>query len=135
MGRFRTFLKHHHMLAFLLVMTALFLKAAIPNGFMVESGSKTISVLMCHDASGATGAREIVVPLKNTSNGDLNKAAKGECPYASFSMASLSGADPALLLQELAFIIALGFLPLQLTLSKRAAFLRPPLRGPPAANL
>ncbi|MFT4054548.1 MAG: hypothetical protein QM681_08575 [Novosphingobium sp.] len=131
MDALRTFFRRNRTLAFMLVALSLVLKAAVPTGFMIEAGSHTITVLVCHDASGDTGERRIVLPSRNDRSDRDGQTAKGECPYAALSMASLGGTDPALLLLALAFILSLGFLPIRFAHPGQSAHLRPPLRGPP----
>ena len=70
--------------------------------------------------------------MKEGSSDSGGKQGKAECPFASLSMASMTGADPALLSLALAFILALGFASTPNHLPKRVYHLRPPLRGPPA---
>lgn len=134
MDGLRTFLRQHRALAFVLVALALVLKAAIPTGYMMESTSRTIALAICHDASGQNGPKEIVVTLGTADrNAVPGKPAKGECPYGALSMASLGGADAVLLALALAFIVALGFVPAGNVAFARPGYIRPPLRGPPAA--
>ncbi|MEJ2457309.1 MAG: hypothetical protein P8Y58_03845 [Novosphingobium sp.] len=133
MESLRAFFLRHRGLACVLVVAALFLKAAVPTGFMIGAdSSRTITITICHDASGDRPAQQIAIPMKKGEGEAPGKPAKGECPYAALSMASLSGADVALLALALAFIIALGFAPVRFTLPPRPSFLLPPLRGPPA---
>jgi hypothetical protein len=131
MGGFRIFFRQHRAIAFMIVMLALALKAAVPPGVMVEAGFRTITVQMCHDASGNTGPRQIVVPHRLGHEPPADKIAKETCPYAGLSMSALGGADPVLLALALAFILALAHRPVAVRPPRAAAYLRPPLRGPP----
>lgn len=129
----RAFFLEHRRLAALLVAAALLLKVVVPTGFMIGAdASRTITVMICHDASGDGPAKQISVPLKKGEGEAPGKPGKGECPYAALSMASLSGADPVLLALALAFIVTLGFASVCFALPQRPAFILPPLRGPPA---
>lgn len=114
-------------------MAALLLKIVVPTGFMIGGdAAHSITVTICHDASGDGPAQQISIPVKKGESETPGKPAKGECPYAALSMVSLSGADTVLLALALAFIIALGFAPVHFTLPERPSFILPPLRGPPA---
>lgn len=132
MGRLRNFFRQHSGLAFGLIALALCLKIVVPSGFMISQETRTFTVLICHDASGTGQDLKVTVPIKSSGSETPGKPAKGECPYGALSMASLGGADPVLLALALAFILALGFAPVRLTLAKRFAYAQPPLRGPPA---
>lgn len=131
MEAIRTFFRRHRALAGLLVVAALCLKAAVPTGFMIGAEARTITVQICRDVSGGAISQQMTIPVNQDADAH-GKPAKGECPYASLSMASLSGADPVLLALALAFIIALGFAATQIVPPRREYHLRPPLRGPPA---
>lgn len=128
----RTFFRHRRALAALLVAATLCLKAAVPTGFMIGGDARTITVQICRDASGGALPQQMTIPVKQDTGDAHGKPAKGECPYAALSMASLSGADPVLLALALAFIVALGFAAICLAPPRREYHLRPPLRGPPA---
>jgi hypothetical protein len=122
----------HRALAILVVMAALCMKVALPTGFMIGQNSKVLTVQICDEAFGNHAVKQLVIPMKDGGIDSDQKQGKAECPFASLSMASMSGADPALLALALAFILALGFAPARVTLPKRVFHLRPPLRGPPA---
>lgn len=128
----RAFFMRHRALAVLLVMAALCLKIVVPTGFMIGQNSKVLTIQLCHDGLGEVITKQLVIPMKDGGSDSSGKQGKGECPFASLSMASMTGADPALLALALAFILALGFAPARITLPKRVFHLRPPLRGPPA---
>ncbi|MDE8650140.1 hypothetical protein [Novosphingobium album (ex Liu et al. 2023)] len=129
MEAFRAFLLRHRVAAILLAMAALCLKAVVPANYMVSQTSRTITVALCQDASGGVGYHQLVIPIDTKSD---HPAAKGECPFTALSMASLGGADPVLLALALGFILLLGFAPVRAWPARRRAYLRPPLRGPPA---
>lgn len=128
----RAFLLRHRSLAFLLVMAALCVKALVPGGYMIGQDSRVLTVQVCHDGIGKTITRQLVIPMKGDPVDSAGKQGKGDCAFSSLSMASLDGADPALLAIALAFLIALGFAPVQSLRARRIFHLRPPLRGPPA---
>jgi hypothetical protein len=132
MDRLRTFFRRHSVLAFGLIALALCLKIVVPSGYMVSGDSRTFTVQVCHDASGAGQDLQITVPVKSSGSDAPGKPAKGECPYGALSMATLVGADAFVLALALAFIVALGLAPIRFALAERPSYLRPPLRGPPA---
>lgn len=128
----RTFFLRHRLLALMVVLAALCMKAFIPTGYMIGQKSKVLTVQICHDGIGETITKQIVIPMNGEHGNSGGKQAKGDCAFSSLSMASMAGASPALLAVALAFIIAIGFAPMRFPASKRIFHLRPPLRGPPA---
>lgn len=132
MNRLRAFFMRRRALALLVVMAALCMKIVVPTGFMIGQNSKVLTVQLCTDGLGHAVTAKIVIPMKGDRGDSSGKQGKAECPFASLSMASMSGTDPALLALALAFILALGFAPTQTSHPKRVSYLRPPLRGPPA---
>lgn len=133
MNRFRALLLRYRIMAFAVIALALAMKALVPTGYMIGSDSRVLSIRICDDAqlTSAVHAKDIAIPMKGEHSG---KHAKGEgaCPYSALSFASLGGADPIQLALALLFILATGFAPIVLPALRRAAHLRPPLRGPPA---
>jgi hypothetical protein len=128
----RTFLLRHRAVAILVVMAALCMKIVVPTGFMIGQNSKVLTIQLCHDGLGEAVVKQLVIPMKGDSSDSNGKQGKGECPFASLSMASMTGADPALLAIALAFILTLGFAPVRPARLERVFHIRPPLRGPPA---
>lgn len=120
------------LLAFLVIMAALCMKVVVPNGFMIGQNPKVLTVQICDEITGNQSVKHLVIPMKDGGSESSHKQGKGECPFASLSMASMTGADPALLALALVYILALGFAPARIPLPKRVSYLRPPLRGPPA---
>ena len=133
MTALRTLLLRHRALAILLVAAALCLKALVPAGYMLEARHKVLTVTVCMDSQGHSVTRDIVVPMKGSPAGDAARHADAgkACGWSSLAMDALGGADAPLLAAALAFILALGFAPLATPRPRRAAWLRPPLRGPP----
>jgi hypothetical protein len=128
----RAFFMRHRALAILVVMAALCMKVVVPTGFMIGQNSKVLTVQLCTDGLGHAVTAKIAIPMKGEPSDSTGKQGKGDCPFSSLSMASMAGADAALLALALAFILALGFTPALTSLLKRVSYLRPPLRGPPA---
>lgn len=128
----RTFLLQRRFLAVMAVIAALCMKIVVPTGFMIGQDSRVLTVQLCTDGLGHAVTAKIAIPMKGEPSDSSGKQGKAECPFASLSMASMAGADPALLALALAFILALGFAPTHVSKPKRVSHLRPPLRGPPA---
>jgi len=132
MDSLRAFFLRHRSLAMLLVAAALCMKTLVPAGYMIGQEGKALTVQICNDAVSDHAIKQIAIPMKDGSGGSGLKQNNAECPYSAMSMAALTGADPALLVLALAFIIALGFAPSPVPAARRALYLRPPLRGPPS---
>lgn len=129
----RAFLFAHRRLAAILLMAALFMKAAVPAGFMPRLGARVISIEICADSSGGRLSRALVIPQREAPSPGHQEMAKGICPFAGLTHAGLAGADPILLAAALCFIMLVGLVRPAALPIRRRAHLRPPLRGPPAA--
>ena len=132
MSLLRALLMRHRVLAMLMVLVALCMKIVVPTGYMIGQNSRVLTVQICADSLGHSTTAKIAIPMNGDPSDSSGKQGKAECPFASLSMASMTGADPALLALALAFILALGFAPVRASHAKRVFYLRPPLRGPPA---
>lgn len=134
MGALRIFFGTHRRLAWLLVAMALAMKVVVPAGYMIGVQDKVLTVEICSEASGQHLTKQITIPHdgKGTDTPAQQGKADGTCAFLSLSMAAWGGADFALLALALAFILLLGFVPVAPALRERPAYLRPPLRGPPA---
>lgn len=133
MTSLRAFCVHHTRLALLLVVMAMAMKALIPDGFMPDFGSRTISIQICADALGQTRTKQIIIGQKGEEPVKASHG-KGEgiCAFSALGHHGLGGADPILLAAALLFLIVLGFAPVIPAAPRRITFLLPPLRGPPA---
>jgi hypothetical protein len=132
MGAYRVFLREHRWLALWLIAAALAVKALVPAGYMLaDTGGKTLTVAIC-DGSGPV-AMTIALPM-DPDHAKAPDGAKqdGGCAFSALAHATMGGADPALLIAAIAFLLALGFAPAAPPRVRRLAFARPPLRGPPA---
>ncbi len=132
MTSLRAFLLSHRAIAMLVIAAALCLKLVVPTGYMIGTDTRVLTIQICNDGTGHTLTTKLVVPLKQSPADQSGKSGKAECPYSSLGHASLAGADPVQLALALAFIIALGFAAVAAPPLKRAQYLLPPLRGPPA---
>ncbi|WP_179506838.1 MULTISPECIES: hypothetical protein [unclassified Sphingomonas] len=139
MSGLRTFLLRYRAMAFAVMALALAMKAIVPAGYMIGAESKVLTIRICDETQlsaavqNALSARDIVIPMKGEPAGKHSKG-EGMCPYGALSFAGLAGADPIQLALALLFILAAGFAALALPAPRRAAHLRPPLRGPPALS-
>lgn len=129
----RALIRDHRTLALLALAMALCVKLLVPSGYMIGGSSKILTVQICNDGLGLIETRQITIPLDAGSHQTEHGKTDSGCGYSTLSMASLAGADAPLLAVLLAFIIALGFLVRAPARLVRASYLRPPLRGPPAA--
>ena len=134
MNLVRTFILRQRALTILLVLATLCMKVWVPAGFMIGQDSKVLTVQLCNDGLDHNLTKQIAIPMNGEpgDSGGKHEKADGACPFSALSMASLSGADQALLAVALAFILALAFAPTRTAVPKRVFHLRPPLRGPPA---
>lgn len=137
MTALRAFFLHHRRMAALLIALTLAMKALVPAGFMLGSdtpnGSSTVlTVQICADALGQQITQKIVLPSSHS--GEDKAKSDSPCHFTALGHAMLGGTDPLLLAVALAFILALGFAPILPPAPRRIAFLRPPLRGPPALS-
>lgn len=135
MHMLRALIQDHRRLALLLIACALLVKALVPQGYMIGPSTKTLTIQICTDGSGAMISKQIEIPMEKGSHGSDQSHGKtdGTCSFSSLAMAGISGADAELLAVALAFILLLGFAPATATLANHTHYLRPPLRGPPAA--
>ena len=135
MTALRCLVLRYRLLAMALMAAALCLRMIMPAGFMVTPEAKVLTVRICIDSLDHDGIAQIAVPMKGTAGktGSAgNTVGKGECAFSSLSMASVAGADIALLALALAYILLLGFASIPAPHPRRTSRLRPPLRGPPA---
>lgn len=135
MSALRQILMSRHWPALWLVGLALALKMIVPGGYMFGQQGTVLTVTICGDASATNLVRQIVVPHRVAPEDVQAKHVKSAaCPYSVLDMAGAGGADPFLLAQSLAFIIAAGFSAAVAPEPEASAYLRPPLRGPPLVS-
>lgn len=132
MDAFRHVLLVRRRITFAVIALAISMKALVPAGYMIDTRDHVLTITICADAtSGHIISKQIVIPGKPV-QGQSGQAKNSEvCAFSGLAMAGVSGADPALLAQALAFILLLGFAavaPLRITSARR---IRPPLRAPP----
>lgn len=128
----RAFVCRHRALAIGLAALALAMKALVPAGFMTVAAGSTISVVIC-DGHGDGRIASIALPGSPGDESGAAKAAK-TCPFSVLSADSLGGTDIVLVAALLLFILASGSLPLAISPLRRADYLMPPGRAPPARH-
>lgn len=129
MKHLRAFMQQRWTLALWLVAAALFVRAVVPTGYMVDANATSFSFTICSDANGDMVTHDVTIP--DDGKGDMAKA-DSPCAFSGLAQAALGGADAPLLAAAIAFILALGFVAVVLPRIVSAHYLRPPPQGPPA---
>lgn len=137
MQRMRAWIRSNRHLVVVLFLLTLCVKAAVPAGYMVSaSPDRVVTVSICADATGGLQHMQMVLPGKDRGEGQSGMAKMdGQCAFSSLTYSALGGVDAFLLALAIAFILALGFRTTAPLRVAQSAYLRPPLRGPPACNL
>ncbi|WP_141521642.1 DUF2946 family protein [Novosphingobium sp. PC22D] len=131
----RALIREHRRLALALLLLVFCIKALVPSGFMVSaSGDTVLTVTICADATNGPKQIKQIIPGKhNRDGGHPDGAKKGEhCAFSGLAKVAVGGADAILLALAFAFILVLGLGPVRRLPFRQIAYLRPPLRGPPA---
>lgn len=130
----RTLIHTNHRLALVLVVLAFCIKAVIPAGFMVSASSDmTLTVTICSDASNGLKQMQLAIPGKQQGGDHADGTKKGgHCAFSGLGKVAIGSADAFLLALAFAFILVLGLAPAKRLPFRESAYLRPPLRGPPA---
>ncbi len=121
--------------AVLLCAATLMLKLLVPTGYMIDSHHGRMTIAMCSGTGPATIAMEMPgMHGGMTDHGKSKDHGKAEmpCAFSGLSAAMTDAIDPIQLTALIAFVLALGLVATILPAPSRPAFLRPPLRGPPA---
>lgn len=141
-------LLRHRLLAMLLVAAALVMKVLIPTGYMASVSAGSIVIIMCPGSGPQTMASAMpgmdhAMPgmdhaMPGMDHGDGKKGDHGKvempCAFSALSAASLAATDPLILALAIAFIMVAVFRAVVSSAFATPAFLRPPLRGPPATS-
>jgi len=132
-------------LAALICAGVLLLKLLVPTGYMVVSESGSLAIVVC--SGTAPRAAPMAMPGMHGDMVDHGRMDRGQmdhgksedhgkaempCAFAGLSAAALGAIDPILLATLIAFVLAVGLGASALPPPARRAYLRPPLRGPPA---
>jgi hypothetical protein len=131
-----------------LMAAVLALKLLVPTGYMIAAEAGQVDIVLCpgtmpapppagHHAMpammGAMG-QHAATAHDHSEHRDHREhpATQMPCAFAGLSAAVLSAADPVLIVALLAFVMASALGPILLPAPFPSAYLRPPLRGPPA---
>lgn len=132
MTSFRAFFRRHAVFAMLIVIMAIGLRALMPAGYMTSASKTGMTIELCSGIVGQT--MEIALPDTHRS-GDSDHGhnrADSPCAFSGLGGGALSATDPFLLVIAIAFIMAVVSRRVAAVVAAPPAFLRPPLRGPPA---
>lgn len=131
----RALIREHRHLALAFLVLAFCIKAVIPAGFMVSPSNDTVlTVTICSDGTNGLKQMQLVIPGKGQGNSHSDGAKKGEhCAFSGLAKVAVGGANAILLAIAFAYILVLGFAPTRRLPLRQTSYLRPPLRGPPAA--
>ncbi|WP_299322309.1 DUF2946 family protein [Parasphingopyxis sp.] len=133
MNCLRALIRDHRRLALALLVLAFGMKAVIPAGFMVSASADTVlTVTICSDGSSGLETMQLVIPGKDSSHTDGSNTGE-HCAFSGLAKAATGGADAILLGLAIAFILVLALAPVRCPPIRQVFYLRPPLRGPPAA--
>jgi hypothetical protein len=129
----RAFFRKHAAPAMLIVVAAIGLHALMPAGYMTSASAGGMTIELC----GGVAGQSILVALPGAHHSDDGDHGKGRadspCAFSGLSGGSLSAADPFILAIAIIFIMAMVFRRVSAVVAAAPAFLRPPLRAPPAS--
>lgn len=118
------------MAALWLAALTLFMKVAVPAGFMPVFAHGSVRMELC---SGYGPERMADMPTPGAGHGKSHGPDQlSPCGFAGHAPPAMAGADPILLATALSFVFAAVFIRRERPRARRVAFLRPHLRGPPA---
>lgn len=117
-----------------IIALALFVRALIPNGYMIAPSSLKLTVQICAGETSGQTNREIEVPLSKNEQSDKSghPEKSAPCGFSVLSMASIADDHSPLKILALADILATIVESGAPILRHQTLYLRPPLRGPPS---
>ena len=131
MTALRRLLRQHRALSAGLLALALLMKLLVPAGFMPVVAGGGIAIELC----GGTAPAAMTMAMPGMAHHRDKSGHQGRdvpCAFAGLAAPSLPAVDPLLLALAIAFVMAAG-LPVAVPVpAATRAYLRPPLRGPPA---
>ena len=119
-------------LAVLLCAATLMLKLLVPTGYMIDSNHGRMTITICSGTGPATIATEMHGGMADHGKSKDHGKAEMPCAFSGLSAAMTGAIDPIQFIALIAFVLALGLVATILPAPSRPAYLRPPLRGPPA---
>jgi hypothetical protein len=126
----RRLLARRH-LALLICAAALLLKLLVPGGYMVTADGGRAGLAVCPGLAPPAAVTAMPAMRHDLPASDHGKPEQ-PCAFAALAAQMLGATDPMLLGAAIAVIIAAALVRALPSPSARAAFLRPPLRAPPA---
>ena len=122
--------------AVLLCAATLLLKLLVPTGYMIDNDHGRMTITICSGLGPAT-TMMMAMPGMHGDMPDHGKSkdhgkAEMPCAFSGLSATMLGSTDPVQLAALIVFILALGLIATVPPAPSRPAYLRPPLRGPPA---
>jgi hypothetical protein len=128
-------------LAVLICAATLLLKLLVPTGYMIDSEHGRFTITICAGIAPAPTTTMDMPAMDmpgmhgdTADHGTSKDHGKTEmpCAFSGLSAAVLGPTDPIQLAALIAFVLAIGLAATLLPAPSPPAFLRPPLRGPPA---
>jgi hypothetical protein len=115
------------------------LKLIVPTGYMIAADQGRFAITICSGIAPAAMTMDMTMDMTGT-HGDTADHGKSQdhgkaempCAFAGLSAAVMGPFDPIQLAALIAFVLAIGLTATVLPPPSKPAFLRPPLRGPPA---
>jgi hypothetical protein len=125
-------------LAVLICAAALLLKLVVPAGYMIDGDHGRIAITLCPGTAPAPMTTDM--PGMAGMHGDRADHGKSQdhgkaempCAFSGLSSAVMAALDPIQLAGLVAFVMAIGLVGVVVPVPADPAYLRPPLRGPPA---
>ena len=143
-------------LAILVCVASLLLKLLVPTGYMIDGDHGHMAIVLCSgttparvamDTSAAMNASDMHGPAMHGQamhgqgmHGDMADHDRSKdhskvdmpCAFAGLSSAMLAPIDPIQIAGLIAYVMAIGLVGILLHAPVHPAYLRPPLRAPPA---
>lgn len=117
-------------LAGFILAAALLMKVLVPAGFMPTTSGTMLIVQICSGYGAQTMA--VPMPAKEDQRQGGHQGKEMPCAFSGLAAPSLAAADPVLLASAILFIMVMAVRAAMVFAAAPPAFLRPPLRGPPA---
>lgn len=127
----RRLLLNHRALSAWVIAFALLMKLLVPAGFMPVVAGGTISIEIC----SGTAPAKMMMAMPGMAHHQDKSGHHGKempCAFSGLTAPSLAAADPLLPTLAIAIIVATVFGVATPSVARAPAYLRPPLRGPPA---
>ena len=114
----------------LLLLSALAPRILVPAGFMPDR-SLQFTLTLCSEMGG--GTMSVAIPMKDDDGQESAAINQAPCLFAGVADPMTPGAPAEILRTAIAYIVARGTAPVRIAATDTPDYLRPPLRGPPAA--